>query len=109
MFNTIMVPVDSRHAPRLGKALTIAADLAKANDATVVYVGVTSPEPGKLGHTPAEYGETLKEFAAAQAQTHGLRAEAQVIVANDPRCISLMQRFISENATLWSEDIAEET
>ncbi len=31
----------------------------------------------------------------------------EVIVADDPDCISLMQRFIEEKPELWAEDIAE--
>lgn len=84
MFDSIMVPVDLRHASSLAKALTIAADLAKAQNATVTYVGVTSPEPGELGHNPGEYARKLEEFAAAQAQTHGLKTTAHMIVAHDP-------------------------
>lgn len=32
----------------------------------------------------------------------------EVIVADDPDCIALMQRFIAERPELWAEDIAEE-
>ncbi len=32
----------------------------------------------------------------------------EVIVANDPGCIALMQRFIAEKPELWAEDIAED-
>jgi len=31
----------------------------------------------------------------------------EVIVAHDPDCIALMQRFIAERPELWAEDIAE--
>lgn len=31
----------------------------------------------------------------------------EVIVADDPDCIALMQRFIAEKPELWAEDIAE--
>ncbi|SON55349.1 Universal stress protein F [Hartmannibacter diazotrophicus] len=84
MFKKIMIPVDLRHTPSMGKALNIAAELAKSNNATVTYVGVTSPEPGELGHNPAEYSEKLKQFAAAQADAHGHSAQTHMIVANDP-------------------------
>ena len=84
MFNTIMVPVDLRHTSGLDKALTIAANLARAEGASVIYVGVTSPEPGELGHNPEEYDERLKRFAAAQAELHGISARGHTIVASDP-------------------------
>ena len=31
----------------------------------------------------------------------------EVIVVNDPDCIALMQRFITEKPDLWAEDIAD--
>lgn len=31
----------------------------------------------------------------------------EVVIANDPDCIALMQRFIEEKPELWAEDIAE--
>nr|WP_320142873.1 universal stress protein [uncultured Cohaesibacter sp.] len=84
MFNTIMVPVDLRHTSKLEKTLTIAADMARTNEAAVIFVGVTGPEPGDLGHTPAEFGDRLQAFASAQMQARGINATAHVIVANDP-------------------------
>lgn len=32
----------------------------------------------------------------------------EVLVANDPDCIELMKRFITEKPELWAEDIAED-
>ena len=32
----------------------------------------------------------------------------EVVIAHDPECIALMQRFIIEKPELWAEDIAEE-
>lgn len=32
----------------------------------------------------------------------------EVLVANDPDCIALMERFIAEKPELWAEDIAED-
>ena len=38
-----------------------------------------------------------------------LRARGvEVVIANDPECISLMERFIKERPDLWAEDIAED-
>jgi cytosine deaminase len=31
----------------------------------------------------------------------------EVLVVDDPRCIRLMEQFISDNPTLWNEDIGE--
>ncbi len=33
----------------------------------------------------------------------------EVVIANDPGCIALMERFIREKPDLWAEDIAQET
>jgi cytosine/creatinine deaminase len=32
----------------------------------------------------------------------------EVVIADDPECIALMQRFIAEKPELWNEDIAED-
>jgi creatinine deaminase len=32
----------------------------------------------------------------------------EVIIADDPDCIALMEKFIEEKPELWNEDIAEE-
>jgi cytosine deaminase len=32
----------------------------------------------------------------------------EVIVADDPECVALMQEFIAAEPTLWNEDIGEE-
>jgi creatinine deaminase len=38
-----------------------------------------------------------------------LRARGvEVVIANDPECILLMERFIREKPDLWAEDIAED-
>lgn len=41
-----------------------------------------------------------EEFLAS----HGV----EVVLANDPDCIALMDRFIKEKPELWAEDIAED-
>ena len=84
MFTTIVVPVDLAHEDKLGKALTVSADLAKQYGAKIIYLGVTSAMPGKLGHNPAEYAEKLQAFAAAQAAKFGITADAKAEVSHDP-------------------------
>ncbi len=46
-----------------------------------------------------------RTFMGAEAllQSRGV----EVVVANDPECVELMETFISENPTLWNEDIGE--
>ncbi|SOC12318.1 nucleotide-binding universal stress UspA family protein [Rhodobacter sp. JA431] len=84
MFKKIMVPVDLRHLPAQGKALSIAADLAKTNGAQVIYVTVTSPEPNALGRTPAEVEEKLNSFVANESAAHGHDAAGHLLISHDP-------------------------
>ena len=102
MFNTIMVPVDLRHASALDKALTIAADLARRDGASITYVGVTSPEPGALGHNPEEYGNRLRQFAAEQGSAHGIEARDHMIVAHDP-AVDLDRKLTEAAAELGAD------
>lgn len=84
MFRNIMVPVDLAHEKTLAHALGVAADLARHWGARVTYVGVTSPVPGVLAHTPEEFGEKLAAFAAVQGQTQGIETASHPAIAHDP-------------------------
>ncbi|WP_172330372.1 universal stress protein [Mangrovicoccus sp. HB161399] len=84
MFKKILVPVDLAHQSSLSRSLELAARLAREHGATAWYVGVTADTPGKLGHSPAEYGKRLEAFAASEAETHGHQAASTAYVANDP-------------------------
>lgn len=84
MYRNIMVPVDLAHAKTLEHALGVAGDLARHWGARVIYVGVTSPEPGKLAHNPEEFADKLAAFAKAQGEAHGVDASAHPAIAHDP-------------------------
>lgn len=84
MYKRIMVPVDLRHTERLGRALTTASDLAGHYGAEIVYVAVTSPEPGELGRKPAEVEAKLSAFAEAEAARAGARTSTHLVVTGDP-------------------------
>lgn len=85
MFKHIMVPVDLAHSDRLKGALKVAADLADHYGARVTYVGVTSPQPSSVAHTPQEFAEKLARFAAAQTETTGVKeAGSHPITSHDP-------------------------
>ena len=73
MYKRIMVPVDLAHLDRLDKALRTAADLAALYDASVCYVGVTTSQPSRIAHNPAEYARKLEAFGQDQAKAHSLR------------------------------------
>jgi len=84
MYDKIMVPVDLAHADRLDKAIKTAADIAKANDATITFVGITTEQPSATAKTPKEYGEKLAAFAAAQSEIHAIPIASQARVSHDP-------------------------
>lgn len=82
MFQKIVVPVDLTHADRLGRALTVAADLAKTHGAEIVYLGVTGTQPSAVATSPEDYATKLDAFAAAQAE--GVTTLAKAITSHDP-------------------------
>jgi len=84
MYEKIMAPVDLTHVERLGKAIDTAALLAKQFGAKLTFVGVTAATPSPVAHNPQEYERKLAAFAAAQAETHGIEADARAYVAHDP-------------------------
>ncbi|WGH78429.1 universal stress protein [Jannaschia ovalis] len=84
MFKRIMTPVDLGHVDKLGKSIDVAAALARMAGGTVTFVSVTANTPGKLAHTPKEFEAKLKAFAEAQAKSHGIEADAHMIVVPDP-------------------------
>lgn len=85
MFKKIMTPVDLAHEGDLGKALDCTAALARQNDAEVVYVGVTAAAPSAMAHNPEEFAAKLDAFAKSQADKHGLKASAEMVMSHDPR------------------------
>ena len=54
VFKKIMVPVDLAHLDKLERALDVASDLAKHYQASVCFVGVTSPQPSAAGERPPQ-------------------------------------------------------
>jgi len=84
MYEKILVPVDLSHAKTLDKALKTAADLAKLYGSTLCYLGVTSSSPGPVAHTPEEFEEKLRSFAAARAAEDGIQADIEMKVTPDP-------------------------
>ncbi|MEM8591488.1 MAG: universal stress protein [Pseudomonadota bacterium] len=84
MYSRILVPVDLEHADKLGQALELAAQTAKESGAALTYLNVVDAVP-----TPSKQSEgekmaiRLKEFAAAQAQTHGIVAGEAVALRSD--------------------------
>jgi nucleotide-binding universal stress UspA family protein len=94
MYKRIMVPVDLAHADKLGRALDIAASLAKTNGATLLYTGVGSSVPGSIAHNPKEFADKLQSFADAQRTRHGVPVEAHSVISHDP-AIDLDQHLVT--------------
>lgn len=84
MFRKMLVPVDLAHIDDLQGALTVASDLGKRYEIEICYLSVTSSAPGSVARTPDEYQEKLEEFAQEQAESHGQRVSARVLVSVDP-------------------------
>jgi nucleotide-binding universal stress UspA family protein len=83
MYRTIMVPVDLAHADRLEKAIRAAADLARANRATLHFVGVTPGAPTDVAKNPKSFADKLANFAAVQGELLGVPVKAHAVVHND--------------------------
>lgn len=84
MFKRIMAPVDLAHREKLARALAATGDIAKHYNTPVTYVGVSASAPGTLGHNPAEFAETLSNFAAEQAEKYGISADSKPVISHDP-------------------------
>ena len=84
MFSRILVPVDLNNVDKLTKALDIAAQTAKENDATVVYVGIVDAVPTISTTTEGErIKAVLDSFTAEQAKTHGIKTADHVMLRGD--------------------------
>lgn len=84
MFNKLLIPVDLAHIDQLGRSLKVAAEMAEAHRASLVYVGVTATTPGPVARTPQEYHAKLTAFAEEQARLHDRPVSVLVKTANDP-------------------------
>lgn len=84
MYSRILVPVDLDNTDKLTKALDTAANVAKRNDATVVYLGVVDAVPTA---SPRPEGDRIKglldSFAADQAKAHGIQTADHVALRGD--------------------------
>ena len=84
MYSRILVPVDLDHADKLGKALDLAAETAKAQDATVFYVGVVDAVPTTSAETEGSKAKALlDEFTAEQAHKYGIKVSDHVALRGD--------------------------
>lgn len=84
MYKKIMVPVDLAHIPRLEKAITTAADLAKHYRIPICFVAVTAETPTEVAHNPEEFAGKLREFAQAQSSARGVSIDSAAYPSHDP-------------------------
>lgn len=84
MFRKIMVPVDLAHSDEMNRAIEAAAVLGQAGGSEIIFVGVTSPQPNAIAHSPEEFATKLDAFAAGQAGQLGLATSSHAETAHDP-------------------------
>lgn len=84
MFSKIMVPVDLTQLDALSRALDVASELAKSHGSEIIYVSITGGAPSSTAHNPVEFSAKLKEFAAEQATSRGIKTRAMPIESHDP-------------------------
>ncbi|MEM1315679.1 MAG: universal stress protein, partial [Pseudomonadota bacterium] len=75
---------DLDNVDKLSKALELTGRIARESDAEVIYAGVVDvvPTSSKRSHLDQAL-ERLKTFAAAQAETYGIRAKDHVALRGD--------------------------
>ena len=83
MFKHIMAPIDLGALDKLEHAMAVTADAAKHYGAKVTYVSATNTVPTSVAHTPEEFQEKLEKVATAEAERHGLEADAHALVLHD--------------------------
>ena len=84
MYSRILVPIDLNNTDKLTKALETAGQVAKDNDATIVYVNVVDAVPTSSLHTESERAQkALDTFAEEQAQTHGVSTADHIELRGD--------------------------
>ena len=83
MYSKLVVPVDLAHADALGKALGVAADLARAFGAEAHLVGVTMSQPTEVAPSPEAFAEKLGAFAEEQSAALGVHFEPHAETSHD--------------------------
>ncbi len=99
MFNKIMVPVDLAHADKLDKALTIASEFAKRENAVLIATGVTTSQPSVVAHNPEEFEQKLQDFATLSSEKYGVDVQTISLNSHDPArdLDDILMKAIDEN------------
>ena len=83
MYSNIMIPVDLRHTDQMGKALSVAADIANLYGAKAHIVGVTQSSPTEVARTPADFAEKLAAFATERSKVLGITLTPHSEIGHD--------------------------
>ena len=83
MFNHIMIPVDLHMPPEVHKATTVAAEMAKWQDARITIVSVTGTQPGDVTQSDAAIENELSILAGQLAQQSGVQVDTRNIHSVD--------------------------
>jgi len=84
MFKHIMVPVDLAEPDKVGRALSVAADLARHYGAPMTLVSVSGGLQGKVSHSHEEYGRRLAAFAEKIARAEAVEVGSLNYGVPDP-------------------------
>lgn len=84
MYSRILVPVDLDKVDMLTKALDLAGQTAKQNNAEVIYVDVVDAVPTMSTRTEGEQvADSLKNFVSEQATRHGISTTGEIALRSD--------------------------
>lgn len=83
MFKHIMIPIDLHMPPEIEKAVEVASQLAKWQDARVTIVSVTSTQPGDMSLKKDTVEETLNDCASQIAEQSGAQVDTRNIHSVD--------------------------
>lgn len=83
MYRRIMVPIDLQHVEKMTKALSTAADLARAYGASLWFVAATGEAPSRAAATPQRFAARLAEYVAEQGARLGLEVHGRALSSVD--------------------------
>ncbi|WP_298937128.1 universal stress protein [uncultured Ruegeria sp.] len=83
MFDHIMIPVDLHMPPEVHKATTVAAEVAKWQNARITAVSVTGTQPGDVTQSDSAIAKDLAAFADQLAEQSGSQVETRNIHSVD--------------------------
>lgn len=84
MYQKIAVPVDLFHVEHIGRALDVAADLARHYSASLHLIGITAETPTAVARNPQEFARKLEEFGRKQADARGVAVSTGAHASTDP-------------------------